>query len=93
MWQIKDVEIELEEERRRHSETQKSMRKKETRLRELILQCEDDHKTITMLNDATEKLSEKVKMYKRQLDEQVCNMLLLLQIKICFKNTFIHIFN
>ncbi|XP_035220148.1 paramyosin-like [Stegodyphus dumicola] len=67
---IKDVEIELEEEKRRHSETQKSLRKKEHRLRELLLQTEDDHKTITMLNDATEKLSEKVKMYKRQLDEQ-----------------------
>ncbi|PRD36533.1 UNVERIFIED_CONTAM: Paramyosin [Trichonephila clavipes] len=68
---IKDVEIEMEEEKRRHSETQKSMRKKENRLRELLLQTEDDHKTITMLNDAVEKLSEKVKMYKRQLDETV----------------------
>ncbi|XP_054714949.1 paramyosin-like [Uloborus diversus] len=67
---IKDIEIEFEEEKRRHSETQKSLRKKEQRLRELILQTEDDHKTISMLNDATEKLSEKVKMYKRQLDEQ-----------------------
>ncbi|KAF8774698.1 Paramyosin like protein [Argiope bruennichi] len=66
---IKDVEIEMEEEKRRHSETQKSMRKKENRLRELMLQTEDDHKTITMLNDAVEKLSEKVKLYKRQLDE------------------------
>ncbi|GFS52802.1 paramyosin [Nephila pilipes] len=66
---IKDVEIEMEEEKRRHSETQKSMRKKENRLRELLLQTEDDHKTITMLNDAVEKLNEKVKMYKRQLDE------------------------
>ncbi|CAL1275352.1 unnamed protein product [Larinioides sclopetarius] len=66
---IRDVEIEMEEEKRRHSETQKSMRKKENRLRELMLQTEDDHKTITMLNDAVEKLSEKVKLYKRQLDE------------------------
>ena len=61
----------MEEEKRRHSETQKSMRKKETRLRELMLQTEDDHKTISMLNDAVEKLTEKVKVYKRQLSEQV----------------------
>lgn len=67
---IKDIEIEFEEEKRRHSETQKIYRRKELRLRELILQVEEDQKTISMLNDSVEKLSEKVKMYKRQLDEQ-----------------------
>ena len=47
------------------------MRKKEHRVKELLLQTEEDHKTITMLNDAVEKLTEKVKVYKRQLAEQV----------------------
>lgn len=67
---IRDVEIEFEEEKRRHSETQKVLRKKEHRVRELILQTEEDNKSVSMLNDSCEKLNEKVKMYRRQLNEQ-----------------------
>ncbi|KAH9362511.1 hypothetical protein HPB48_015575 [Haemaphysalis longicornis] len=67
---IRDVEIEMEEEKKRHAETQKMLRKKDHRAKELLLQTEEDHKTITMLNDAVEKLNEKVKVYKRQLNEQ-----------------------
>ncbi|XP_035228126.1 paramyosin-like isoform X1 [Stegodyphus dumicola] len=67
---IRDIELELDEEKKRHAETQKMMRKKEHRVKELLLQTEEDHKTITMLNDAVEKLTEKVKVYKRQLSEQ-----------------------
>ncbi|KAG8189720.1 hypothetical protein JTE90_019668 [Oedothorax gibbosus] len=67
---IRDIELELEEEKKRHAETQKIQRKKEHRVKELLLQTEEDHKTISMLNDAVEKLTEKVKVYKRQLSEQ-----------------------
>ncbi|CAL1296432.1 unnamed protein product [Larinioides sclopetarius] len=67
---IRDIELELDEEKKRHAETVKIMRKKEHRVKELLLQTEEDHKTITMLNDAVEKLTEKVKVYKRQLSEQ-----------------------
>lgn len=67
---IRDIELELDEEKKRHAETQKIMRKKEHRVKELLLQTEEDHKTVTMLNDAVEKLTEKVKVYKRQLSEQ-----------------------
>ncbi|GBM06931.1 Paramyosin [Araneus ventricosus] len=67
---IRDIELELDEEKKRHAETVKIMRKKEHRVKELLLQTEEDHKTITMLNDAVEKLTEKVKVYKRQLTEQ-----------------------
>ncbi|GIX77020.1 paramyosin, long form [Caerostris extrusa] len=67
---IRDIEIELDEEKKRHAESIKIMRKKEHRVKELLLQTEEDHKTITMLNDAVEKLTEKVKVYKRQLTEQ-----------------------
>ncbi|XP_055937968.1 paramyosin-like isoform X1 [Argiope bruennichi] len=67
---IRDIELELDEEKKRHAETIKIMRKKEHRVKELLLQTEEDHKTITMLNDAVEKLTEKVKVYKRQLTEQ-----------------------
>ena len=38
---IRDVEIEFEEEKRRHVETQKILRKKEHRVKELCLQSEE----------------------------------------------------
>ncbi|GFY34336.1 paramyosin [Trichonephila clavipes] len=67
---IRDIELEMDEEKKRHAETVKILRKKEHRVKELLLQTEEDHKTISMLNDAVEKLTEKVKVYKRQLNEQ-----------------------
>ncbi|XP_076358189.1 paramyosin-like [Tachypleus tridentatus] len=67
---IRDIEIELEEEKRRHIETQKILRKKEHRLKEILLQTEEDHRNLTFLNDALEKVNEQCKMYKRQLTEQ-----------------------
>ena len=69
--QIRDIELELDEEKKRHGETQKVLRKKDHRSKELLVQTEEDHKTITMLNDTIEKLNEKVKVYKRQMTEQV----------------------
>lgn len=67
---IRDIEIEFEEEKRRHVETQKVLRKKEHRVKELIVQAEEDQQALTILNDSVDKLSEKCKMYKRQLVEQ-----------------------
>jgi len=67
---IRDVEIEMEEEKRRHVETQKILRKKEHRVKELCLQSEEDHKNVALLQEACDKLNEKVKVYKRQLQEQ-----------------------
>lgn len=67
---IRDVEIEFEEEKRRHIETQKLLRKKEHRVKELCLQSEEDHKNVQLLQEACDKLNEKVKVYKRQLNEQ-----------------------
>jgi len=66
---IRDVEIELEEEKRRHAETQKMMRKKDHRVKELIVQSEEDHKNLTLLQECCDKMTEKVKVYKRQLAE------------------------
>jgi len=67
---IRDIELELDEEKKRHGETQKVLRKKDHRGKELLVQTEEDHKTITMLNDTIEKLNEKVKVYKRNVNEQ-----------------------
>jgi chromosome segregation ATPase len=68
---IRDVEIEVEEEKRRHAETEKILRKKDHRVKELVLQTEEDHKTISLLTESCDKLNEKVKVYKRQMQEQV----------------------
>jgi len=69
--QIRDMEVELDEEKRRHAETIKILRKKERNLKEIIIQNEEDHKNVTLLQEAVDKLNQKVNLYKRQLQEQV----------------------
>merc|ERR1719474_1833325 len=44
--------------------------KKERSIKELILQSEEDRKNIIILQESLDKLNEKIKMYKRQLEEQ-----------------------
>lgn len=67
---IKDMELEMDEEKRRHAETIKILRKKERQLKEVMIQCEEDQKNIVLLQDSIEKTSQKVSIYKRQLQEQ-----------------------
>lgn len=67
---IKDMELELDEEKRRHAETIKILRKKERQLKEVMIQCEEDQKNIVLLQDSLEKSSQKMNIYKRQLQEQ-----------------------
>lgn len=68
---IKDMELELDEEKRRHAETIKILRKKERQVKEIMIQCEEDQKNISLLQDSLEKVTQKVNIYKRQLSEQV----------------------
>ncbi|GJQ76864.1 putative motor protein [Trypoxylus dichotomus] len=67
---IHDCELELDEEKRRHAETIKILRKKERSVKELMIQCEEDQKNITILQEALEKSNQKVGLFKRQLQEQ-----------------------
>lgn len=67
---IRDIELELDEEKRRHSETVKILRKKERIVKEIMIQTEEDHKNLTMLQEALEKANQKITIYKRQLSEQ-----------------------
>merc|ERR1712096_479647 len=46
------------------------LHKKERSIKELILQSEEDRKNIIILQESLDKLNEKIKMYKRQLEEQ-----------------------
>lgn len=65
------MELELDEEKRRHAESIKILRKKERSLKEILIQCEEDHKNVVLLQEALEKANQKVTIYKRQLTEQV----------------------
>merc|ERR1719370_997245 len=67
---VTDLENELDEERRRHQETIKILKKKERNVKELVMQCEEDHKNIQILQETLDKTYEKVNMYKRQIGEQ-----------------------
>jgi len=67
---VNEVECELDEERRRHQETIKILKKKERNVKELVMQCEEDHKNIQILQETLDKTYEKVNVYKRQIGEQ-----------------------
>jgi len=66
---VNDLETELDEERRRHQETIKILKKKERNVKELVLQCEEDHKNIQILQETLDKTYEKINIYKRQIGE------------------------
>lgn len=68
---IRDLELELDEEKRRHAETIKILRKKERTVKEVIIQCEEDQKAVILLQESLEKANQKINIYKRQLTEQV----------------------
>lgn len=69
--QIKELETELDGEQKRHVETVKTLRKNERRLKELVFQTEEDHKTNQRMQELVEKLQNKLKVYKRQIEEAV----------------------
>lgn len=68
------MELEIDEEKRRHAESIKILRKKERSLKELVIQSEEDHKNVQLLQESLDKVNQKVNIYKRQLQEQVCEL-------------------
>lgn len=56
-------------EQRHHQETLKEVRKNDRRLKELAFQAEEDRKNQARLQDLVEKLQNKLKVYKRQVEE------------------------
>lgn len=67
--QIHELESENEVEQRRHEETLKELRKNDRRLKELVFQTEEERKNQIRLQDLSEKLQAKIKVYKRQVEE------------------------
>merc|ERR1712042_244397 len=67
---ITELETMLNTEKKSHAVSITELHKKERSIKELILQSEEDRKNIIILQESLDKLNEKIKMYKRQLEEQ-----------------------
>jgi len=57
-------------EKKSHSITMTELHKRESSIKQLIIQSEEDRRNIIILQESLDKLNEKIKMYKRQLEEQ-----------------------
>ncbi|XP_063749521.1 putative uncharacterized protein MYH16 isoform X2 [Eleginops maclovinus] len=66
---VKEMELELDSEQKRHAETVKTLRKNERRLKELLFQSEEDQKNQQRMKELVERLQNKMKAYKRQVEE------------------------
>ncbi|CAI4223566.1 unnamed protein product [Auanema sp. JU1783] len=65
----RELESELDSEGRRHAESLKNLRNKDRKCRELQFQVDEDKKSSERLYDLIEKLQNKIKTYKRQLED------------------------
>ncbi|CAJ0592060.1 unnamed protein product [Cylicocyclus nassatus] len=65
----RELETELESENRRHAEVTKNLRNKDRRCRELQFQVDEDKKSSERMYDLVEKLQQKIKTYKRQVED------------------------
>ncbi len=63
------MENENEVEQQRHQETIKELRKNDRHLKELVFKLEKERKSQLRLKYRTEKLQNKIKVYKRQVGE------------------------
>ncbi|XP_031419237.1 myosin-7-like isoform X2 [Clupea harengus] len=66
---VRELEIEVENEQKRSTETVKGIRKYERRIKELTYQTDEDKKNLARLQDLVDKLQLKVKSYKRSAEE------------------------
>merc|ERR1712168_395383 len=66
---VRELEVELDNEQRKHAETTKTMRKHDRRLKELAFQTEEDRKAQERMQDMIDKLQSKIKTYKNQVEE------------------------
>merc|ERR1719260_469052 len=67
---IEELETMINNEKKTHAATMSELHVKTRSIKELILQSEEDRKNIIILQDSLDKPNEKIKMYKKQLEEQ-----------------------
>merc|ERR1712173_9567 len=66
---IRELEIELGNVQCRTSENYKSYQKADRRVKELQFQQDEDHKNSDRMSDLANKLQQKIKTYKKQIEE------------------------
>ena len=66
---IRELEIELGSVQSKTSETYKSFQKADRRIKELQFQQDEDHKNQGHMSDLASKLQQKIKTYKKQIEE------------------------
>ena len=66
---IRELESELDAESRRLGDGQKNLRKSERRVKELLFQQEENKKNQDRITDLVDKLQQKIKSYKKQIEE------------------------
>merc|ERR1712012_1403604 len=66
---IKDLESQLDDEQRRLVDAQKSHRRTERRVKELTFSQDEDQKNHERMQELVDKLQNKVKSYKKQIEE------------------------
>merc|ERR1712000_13538 len=59
----------LDDECRHHGDARKNLRKCERRIKELTFQSDEDKKNYERMQDLVDKLQQKIKTYKRQIEE------------------------
>lgn len=69
---IVEMESAFDAERRRFDEAQKAARKQERRVTELLSQSEEEQRVKAQLQDNVDQLQQKLKVFKRQVEEAVC---------------------
>ena len=66
---IRELEIELGSLQNKTSETSKGFQKAERRIKELQFQQDEDHKIQEHISDLASKLQQKIRTYKKQIEE------------------------
>ena len=66
---IKELENDLDTETRKTADCVKLTRKAERRYKDVVYQCDEEKKNLGRLQDMVDKLTNKVKSYKRQAEE------------------------
>ena len=68
---MRELEVELDNEQRRHADSAKGLRKQDRRLKELAFQSDEDRKNQDRLQALIDGLQGKIKSFKHQAEEAV----------------------
>merc|ERR1712228_228261 len=66
---IRELEIELGNTQARVADNQKAHQRAERKIKELAFQNDEDHKNQDRMSDLANKLQQKIKTYKKQIEE------------------------